>query len=274
MGRFLGHRYLHPVGLRKQALAVCATLLILIGLLGTRAYSVAKTQYREISDLVNHDLKAEGLLVRMESQATLRDQAQRKLRITRDRAYGQLVGHHSVALTTTALALEQTLFPTHPELAAEVKKLTAPSDMSQMRAQLHDKRAAKLKRASVAASSLLGWILSALFLTIGVTAWVIYLFYRGLIDPLAKLKEGLNLLATQGENLSPESRSKGFAACLIASKRLEFMINNMLHHSKEELEACRHSDHTFAHPSCHSQTRGWPVQGLERSARSTQEHRS
>jgi signal transduction histidine kinase len=166
-----------------------------------------------------------------------------------------------------------------------------------MRSLLNTKREEKLQRAREAASSLLGWMLATLLLSIGVTSWVVYLFYRGLIhplvnlkeatsrirsgelshriaapdagvtelqelshsfngmaekleqldrakteflatisheikNPLAALKEGLNLLATQGEHLSPESRSKAFAACLIASKRMEFMINNMLHHSK------------------------------------------
>ncbi len=294
-----GHFGLPPIGLKRHALAVSAALLLLIAILGTRGYSVARTQYREIGDLVNHDLKAEGLLVRMESQANARDQARRKLRITRDAAYAQLVTHHQGQLAATAQTLEQTLSPTHPELASQIGALKSVADITGLREQLNEKREAKLKRAREAASNLLGWLLVVLILAIGVTAWIVTLFYRGLIDPLAKLKEatarisagelshrvaspeagvrelrelsrsfnsmaeklealdsskteflatisheiknplaalkeGLNLLATQGENLSPESRSKGFAACLIASKRLEFMINNMLHQSKME----------------------------------------
>jgi signal transduction histidine kinase len=53
-------------------------------------------------------------------------------------------------------------------------------------------------------------------------------------NPLAALKEGLNLLSTHNEALSPAARAKGFAACLIASKRLESMINNLLQNSRME----------------------------------------
>jgi signal transduction histidine kinase len=53
-------------------------------------------------------------------------------------------------------------------------------------------------------------------------------------NPLAALKEGLGVLAYHGESLSSESRAKGFSACLIASKRLETMINNLLRVSRGE----------------------------------------
>ena len=53
-------------------------------------------------------------------------------------------------------------------------------------------------------------------------------------NPLAALKEGLSLLAFESGTLSQQSRQKAFSACLIASKRLESMIGNLLHHSRIE----------------------------------------
>lgn len=53
-------------------------------------------------------------------------------------------------------------------------------------------------------------------------------------NPLAALKEGLALLASRWGDLSPEARERTFAACLIASKRLESMMNNLLHHARME----------------------------------------
>jgi signal transduction histidine kinase len=53
-------------------------------------------------------------------------------------------------------------------------------------------------------------------------------------NPLAALKEGLSLIVSHGESLPVTSRAKAGAACLIASKRLETMINNLLSHSKME----------------------------------------
>ncbi len=52
-------------------------------------------------------------------------------------------------------------------------------------------------------------------------------------NPLAALKEGLSLLSHQ-DTLSESARKKGFSACLIASKRVELMINNLLNLSREE----------------------------------------
>lgn len=56
-------------------------------------------------------------------------------------------------------------------------------------------------------------------------------------NPLAALKEGLALITRQGEGMDPLLRNKTFAACLIATKRLEWMINNMLEESRIRLQA-------------------------------------
>jgi signal transduction histidine kinase len=53
-------------------------------------------------------------------------------------------------------------------------------------------------------------------------------------NPLAALKEGLALLSNRGEFLSPESKNKAFAASIIASKRLESMMMNLLCHTRME----------------------------------------
>lgn len=59
-------------------------------------------------------------------------------------------------------------------------------------------------------------------------------------NPLAALKEGLSLLAAQGEELSPSGRARAFSACLIASKRLEAMLNNLLRLSRGDGSGMRH----------------------------------
>jgi signal transduction histidine kinase len=56
-------------------------------------------------------------------------------------------------------------------------------------------------------------------------------------NPMAALKEGLSLLtAPEKENrkLSPEAHKRCVSACQIASKRLEYMINNLLSLSRSE----------------------------------------
>ena len=53
-------------------------------------------------------------------------------------------------------------------------------------------------------------------------------------NPMTALKEGLSLLASEEKKLSAESQKKCLSACLIASKRLEFMINNLLNLSRTE----------------------------------------
>lgn len=51
-------------------------------------------------------------------------------------------------------------------------------------------------------------------------------------NPMTALKEGLALISSEEKRLTPESRKRCLSACLIASKRLEFMINNLLNLSR------------------------------------------
>ncbi|HAR43462.1 MAG TPA: hypothetical protein DCS07_12660 [Bdellovibrionales bacterium] len=53
-------------------------------------------------------------------------------------------------------------------------------------------------------------------------------------NPLAALKEGLDLFASGRQDLSENSRRKAIAACLIATKRLETMIENLMQHARIE----------------------------------------
>jgi len=53
-------------------------------------------------------------------------------------------------------------------------------------------------------------------------------------NPLAALKEGLDLLSSAPRELSGQSREKAIAACSIASRRLEVMIQNLMQHASIE----------------------------------------
>src|SRR4051794_3188743 len=79
------------LSLRAHSLIVSISLLFLIAILGARAYRTAHSHAAEITQLAGHDLQAQTLLVEMEALANTRDQAERKLRITRDAAYAKLV---------------------------------------------------------------------------------------------------------------------------------------------------------------------------------------
>lgn len=53
-------------------------------------------------------------------------------------------------------------------------------------------------------------------------------------NPLAALKEGLALLSRAPKDLPERSRERAVNACLIASKRVETMIENLMHHARLE----------------------------------------
>jgi signal transduction histidine kinase len=287
-------RTFNAPALRPQALLISFTLLLLVTLLGTKAYSVARTHFDELSSLANHDLKAQGLLLQMESAVSARDQARRKFRITRDREYLNLSSKHAEQFEVLHEELRKVL-----DGAPELKFEPNSDGILNLRAQLNERRESKINHAHEAALGLLRMIVFALVISILVTAWLFTLFYRGLLDPLARLKdatsrirsgelsfrikegdgvtelrdlansfnlmaarlehldsakseflatisheiknplaalkEGMNLLSSQGDSMLPLARSKAYSACLIAAKRLESMINNLLHHSRMEM---------------------------------------
>lgn len=73
-------------------------------------------------------------------------------------------------------------------------------------------------------------------------------------NPIAALKEGLNLLASPEKSLAVDVQKRCTSACLIASKRLEYMINNLLSLSRSEggmfnYEFSRHNFETVVQSS-------------------------
>ncbi len=287
--------------LRVHALLISVSLLILVVLLGARAFSVAHQHSSSIQALASQELDAHSTLVRMEGLAASRDQALKKLQITLDPSYATLAAFHRTKLAKAGLSLESVLVKIYPEFRGISDQLESTRSLKELHDQLNERRQKRLQDAREAALGLARLILLALILTIGVTSWLLTLFYRGLIqplntlsdatsrirqgelshripkkgsklavselqdlsssfnamaerletldhakteffqaisheikNPLAAIKEGLVFLATRHEQLSPTSREKAFAACMIAAKRLESMINNLLHHSRSE----------------------------------------
>lgn len=53
-------------------------------------------------------------------------------------------------------------------------------------------------------------------------------------NPLAALKEGLNLLCCAPKEMPERSRERALGACVVASKRVESMIENLMHHARFE----------------------------------------
>ncbi len=287
-------RQFNAPGLKLQAALIFSSLLFLVAILGIRAYSVARMHFHELSELSIHDLKAQGLLVRMETFSASRDQARRKFSITRDAEYASLAAHYDDALEEASRELRTALPPEDRNLGLE----RGVDGLKQLHSRLEARRNQKLAHAHEAARGLLKLILMALTLSGLITFWLFSLFYRGLLDPLSRLKEavsrirsgelstrlksdhgvaelrelsesfnlmaerlesldsakneflatisheiknplaalkeGMNLLASQSEQMLPAARNRAFSACLIAAKRLESMINNLLHHSRME----------------------------------------
>lgn len=265
--------------------------------MGIKAYSVARTHFAELSELANHDVKAQALLVRLEGLSNQREAARRKYRITSDAEYKDLMVHYDELLEEANGSLQESIGPDSAGFRFEGTAESAHA----LREKLEARREQKLAHAHSAAQGLLSLILFALIISGVVTAWLLTLFYRGLLDPLKKLtdatarirggdlsfrlgpeseggvtelrelshsfnqmaerlehldaakneflatvsheiknplaalKEGMNLLATQGDAMLPHARSRAYSACLIAAKRLESMINNLLHNSRMEM---------------------------------------
>ena len=284
--------------LRMQTLLISFSLICLIAILGVRAYSVARRQFFDTRDLVQFDLRAQTLLTRMESITFAKDKAEKKFRMTRDSAYGALLKHDLNSLTSATSEFEDSVALIYPDLKNTLGAVPRTQDIEAMKVTLDSRRELKLRQAHDSSLGLLHLILSALILSIAITAWLLFLFYRGLLEPLgrlneatfkikngdlshrlntetgvselravstqfnlmaeqlesldrakseflqtisheiknplAALKEGLSLLSSQGEELSPAIRKRGFSACLIASKRVETMINNLLNLSRAE----------------------------------------
>ncbi len=224
---------LPAVSLRTQAWLISGALLVLTAILGAKAYSVAHTHYQEMSELVNYDLSIQTLMKE--------DSLRRPLEVFREEKLNQA---HETALGLFRLILWAMLIsgvvtawlfylffrglvrPMNSlkdatqrvgsgELSCRISTTSGLQELREL-SRSFNSMAEKLQKLDQAKTEFLATI------------------SHEIKNPLAALKEGLNLLSTRNESLTPAARAKGFAACLIASKRLESMINNLLQNSRME----------------------------------------
>ena len=291
--------FFQPIGLRAHSAIVGCSLVLLTAILGARGYAVARSQFRDMERLVSVDISGQEQLARLESFVSARDRALRREHqalAAGHRVAAELrrreVAHFAADGRQAARGLRELLAPAYPELASTARALTTREDLGWLREELSTQRLRKLGSARNEALGLLRMIVLAFFLSLAITAWVLYLFRHGLLEPLGRLrdavarvragdwttrvppdqgiselreltrsfnamatrlealdlakaeflatvshefknpltalKEGLGLLAYQGEELPAAVRGRALGACLIASKRLEAMMNNLL----------------------------------------------
>lgn len=286
--------------LRTQAFLISLSLIVLVGVLGIKAYSVAQSHIEETEELVTRNLASQALLFRIDAIIQARQLTEKKFQVTSDPAYEVVLQSQTKSLAAATQGLRQLLEYAYPDLSERASHLTSGMNVQKLRRSIEIKGEEKLNHAQKDAQSLKSLILVALGLSMAITVWLSVLFYRDLIrplsrikegtlkirgggdalsyrvgkvrgvtelreladsfdgmaarlqdldrakseflatisheikNPLAALKEGMSLLVDRGENLSPAARAKGHKACLIASKRLEGMINNLLRLSKME----------------------------------------
>jgi len=288
--------------LKTHAFVICFAMIALVGVLGIRAYSIAKVHSEEVRELVEGDAEAQALILRMEDAQAARAVALKKLKITGTFIYESLAFQTEQDLLQMKASLERTLKRSYPDLVIP-KPIQGNSemDLAFLKQDLEKRRQQRLARAKTEAQGLLRLIFASVLLSGAISLWLLGFLYRSLIrpvealkeatqkirggdlsyripretgesgarefcelsasfnamaekleqldeakseflttishefkNPLAALKEGLALLSTRGEFLSAESRAKTFAACTIASKRLESMMMNLLCHSRME----------------------------------------
>jgi signal transduction histidine kinase len=275
------------LGLKGHAVLISVALISLTGLLGVRAYSVAKAHLSESKELVDREAPAQTLLFKIQSIQAALLRAEKKLKITADPVYSQLVANYRSSLSQE----KKELIRICPELAGETDLVQS------FQQKISSGRERKVVHARDVAAGLLRVIAAALILSVFITAWLSLLLYKGLLEPLrnlsgattrikegdltvrmgscgiaelqslsssfnsmaerletldqakrdflamishelknpiAALKEGLSLLSSKENALSENARNRCLSACLISSKRLEYMINNLLNSSKAD----------------------------------------
>ena len=220
--------------LKTQAWIVSVILLLLTGILGAKAYSVARIHIREMSELVNYDLQAQSLVSEDDNlRKPLELYREEKLTHAHRTAMGLLklivvAMLMSAAITSWLLfllfrgllrPLETLTNATHRigngELSWRIKSRSGIAELQDL-AQAFNSMAERLEKLDHAKAEFLAMI------------------SHEIKNPMAALKEGLSLLMNRGDSLPAPARARGFHACLIASKRLESMINNLLQHSRME----------------------------------------
>jgi signal transduction histidine kinase len=221
------------ISLRTQAWLISTALLVLTAILGAKAYSVAHTHYQEMSELVNYDLSIQSLMKEDRLRQPLEVFREEKLTQAHETALGlfrlilwAMLISGAVTAWLFYLFFRGLVRPLHTLKAATQRvgsgelscRISTGSGLQELRdlSSSFNSMAEKLQKLDQAKTEFLATI------------------SHEIKNPLAALKEGLNLLSTRNEDLSPAARAKGFAACLIASKRLESMINNLLQNSRME----------------------------------------
>ncbi|HLD99516.1 MAG TPA: HAMP domain-containing sensor histidine kinase [Bdellovibrionota bacterium] len=285
----------YPPGLKINAMLISVSLIALTVILGVRAYSVARVHLVESKALVERDVPLQDLLFALDSAVNAKQLAEKKWAITRDPVYAKLIAKYRDTILKEAKAISLLRSGLIPAVKAKTSVSELRDIVKHAQEVLSQEREKNVRHASDAAAGLLRLILVAVVLSIVITAWMMVLFYHGLIrplrhlrdattriregdlscrmraegltelreiaqdfnsmaarlesldqakneflatisheirNPMAALKEGLNLLSSEERKLSTESQKKCLSACLIASKRLEFMINNLLNLSK------------------------------------------
>jgi signal transduction histidine kinase len=280
-------RKFFSIGLKGHAILISVALISLTGLLGVRAYSVARAHFLESKELVEREAPAQTLIFKVQSIQGALQRAEKKLKITGDPVYAQLVAGYKHSLEDN----EKELIRICPELKGD-------KDLVQsFQEKIASGREQRVVHARDAAAGLLRVIAIAVVLSVLITAWLILLLFRGLMEPflnlsrattrikcgdlssrieshgitelqdlatsfnamaerlesldqakrdflalishelknpIAALKEGLGLLSSTEKSLSAGAQKRCISACLIASKRLEYMINNLLNLSRAE----------------------------------------
>ncbi len=279
-------------GLRRHAVLISVFLLLLTATLGGRAYLIARRHRNEVVDLYRKDAQAPVLLKGLEARATTLHQLNRKWRATDDPVYLELEAAQWQEARKEWQELREAVAEADSGLPSEFSPRALKS-LRKVRQVIDESADRRLAKANEEIRDIAGLVLLSVLLLAGVSAWLVLLFFRGLLEPLrrlraatdeistgrfshqvapsglavaelrqlsesfnsmvkqldtldrakseflqtishelknplAALKEGMSLLVNQGEQLPAASRQKGLNACLIATRRLETMINNLL----------------------------------------------
>ncbi|MGK5090147.1 HAMP domain-containing sensor histidine kinase [Bdellovibrionota bacterium FG-2] len=178
-------------------------MILVMGILGFRAYFSARTHYHETQDIMTHGVASQALIARLETQMSAFEAAKKKFRITRDPLYLALGERHRLMLKSTADEFLEVIRKGFPELydrcLSPIQQLLkseqreiARQALSDILRILDESRQMKLRHAHDSALGLFRLIVLSLLLTITLTAWIVYTFHFKLFKPVDRLRNALN----------------------------------------------------------------------------------
>jgi nitrate/nitrite-specific signal transduction histidine kinase len=218
-------RKFFSIGLKGHAVLISVALISLTGLLGVRAYSVARAHFLESKELVEREAPAQTLIFKIQSIQAALQRADKKFEITEDPVYTQLVASYKRSLQDA----EQELVRICPELNGD-------HDLVQsFQEKIASGREQRVVHARDAAAGLLRMIAGAVVLSVLITAWLILLLYRGLMDPLENLSRATSRI--KSGDLSSRVESHGITEL----QDLATSFNSMA----ERLESLDQAKHDF-----------------------------